>query len=208
MRRAYAAPERRRCRPRSVWGGYPRLMVGSLGERLWIQCGRVCPLDLRDDSVGHTRAGRIEWLRLGDWPPSTVWSDGMNRRNRRILYGSRRHRRCGALFGMSGCLSYSNYPPEPGVTCERDGHRLHPRADGQGPQVRHREGPASQKKLDLLASGSLLAINVPGGIAPSYRWIAANAHPRAEVLSETTDPSLPIYHIGEVAIRHTRVRWT
>ena len=41
----------------------------------------------------------------------------MNRRNRRILgmaagvIGG-----AGLLFGMSGCLSYSNYPPEPGVT--------------------------------------------------------------------------------------------
>lgn len=133
----------------------------------------------------------------------------MNRRNRRILgMAAGVIGVAGLLFGMSGCLSYSNYPPEPGVTWVNATDTASIR-EPMAKALKYviEKDLASQKKLDLPASGSILAINVPGGIAPeSYRWIAANAHPRAEVLSETTDPSLPIYHIGEVAIRHTRVR--
>lgn len=132
----------------------------------------------------------------------------MNRRNGRIL-GI-----CGgALMGagvlsMGGCLTYSNYPPEPGQTWINASDT----ASIREPMAKAfkriiEEDLATQKNLDLPASGPIVAINVPGGIAPdSYRWIAENAHPRAVVLSETTDPALPVYHIGEVSTRHSRVR--
>ncbi|MCA9273024.1 MAG: hypothetical protein KDA31_08270 [Phycisphaerales bacterium] len=133
----------------------------------------------------------------------------MNRRNRRILgvlaglIGGP-----ALLCGMGGCLTYSNYPPEPGVTWVNATDTASIR-EPMAKALKHviEKDLATQKNLNLPASGSIVAINLPGGIAPeSYRWVAANAHPRAEVLSETTDPNLPVYHIGEVAIRHSRVR--
>lgn len=136
----------------------------------------------------------------------------MNRRNRRNLRGLQSV--CGSavvglgVLAMGGCLAYSNYPPQPGVTWINASDTASIR-EPMAKSLKHviEKDLASQKNLKLPATGSIVAINVPGGIAPeSYRWIAANAHPRAEVLSETTDPGLPIYHIGEVAIRHTRVR--
>lgn len=119
----------------------------------------------------------------------------------------------GALMGagvlsMGGCLTYSNYPPQPGQTWINASDTASIR-EPMAKALRHiiDEDLATQKNIELPASGPIVAINVPGGIAPdSYRWIAEQAHPRAEVLSETTDPALPIYHIGEVSTRHSRVR--
>lgn len=114
----------------------------------------------------------------------------------------------GSVLSMGGCLVYSNYPPEPGTTWINASDTASIR-EPMAKALKHiiEKDLATQQNLNLPATGPLVAINVPGGIAPeSYRWIAANAHPRAEVLSETTDPALPIYHVGAVATRHTRVR--
>lgn len=114
----------------------------------------------------------------------------------------------GLAVSSGGCLTYSNYPGESDGTWinARDTASIRePMAKALAHVIQ--KDLDSQQSLALPESGPIVAINLPGGIAPaSYRWVAANAHPRAEVLSETTDPSLPVYHIGEVAIRHTRVR--
>lgn len=114
----------------------------------------------------------------------------------------------GLGVSSGGCLTYSNYPPESDGTWinARDTASIRePMAKALAHVIQ--KDLDSQKDLELPETGSLVAINLPGGIAPgSYRWVAASAHPRAEVLSEKTDPGLPVYHIGEVAIRHSRVR--
>lgn len=114
----------------------------------------------------------------------------------------------GLALSMGGCLTYSNYPPQSDGTWinARDTASIRePMAKALAHVIQ--KDLDSQQGLNLPESGPLVAINLPGGIRPdSYRWVAANAHPRAEVLSETTDPALPVYHIAEVAIRHSRVR--
>lgn len=114
----------------------------------------------------------------------------------------------GVALSMGGCLTYSNYPPAADGTWinARDTASIRePMAKALAHVIQ--KDLDSQPGLNLPGSGPIVVINVPGGIAPeSYLWIARNAHPRAVVLSEASDQSLPIYHIAEVAIRHSRVR--
>lgn len=114
----------------------------------------------------------------------------------------------GLALSMGGCLTYSNYPPAADGTWinARDTASIRePMAKALAHVIQ--KDLDSQAGLALPESGPIVVINVPGGIAPeSYLWIARNAHPRAVVLSEASDMSLPIYHIAEVAIRHSRVR--
>ncbi len=121
---------------------------------------------------------------------------------------------CGAaalgagMLSMGGCLAYSNYPPQPGTTWKNASDTASIREPmAKALKFVIEKDLASQQHLDLPETGPIVVINVPGGIAPeSYIWIAQNAHPRAVVLSEASDMSLPIYHISEVSTRHSRVR--
>jgi len=108
---------------------------------------------------------------------------------------------------MMGCLSYSNYPQEDGVTWvnARDTASIR---EPMAKALEHiiEQDIADQTNMELPGDGPLVAVNVPGGIAPeSYRWVAENAGGRAVPLSETLG-GLPIYHIGQVRIRGNDVR--
>ena len=113
------------------------------------------------------------------------------------------------LAAAAGCLNYSNYPPEPGTTWinARDTASIR---EPMAKALKHviEQDIADQTNLNLPADGALVAINIPGGIAPeSYRWVAANAGGRAAPLSEGgSTAGLPIYHIGQVRIRGRDVR--
>ncbi|PHQ78338.1 MAG: hypothetical protein COB69_10205 [Phycisphaera sp.] len=112
---------------------------------------------------------------------------------------------------MTGCLGYSNYPQEDGVTWvnARDTASIRePMAKALAHIIEL--DIADQTNMELPGDGPLVAVNVPGGIAPeSYRWIAdkagGGAGGRATPLSETVS-GLPIYHIGAVRIRSNGVR--
>jgi len=112
------------------------------------------------------------------------------------------------VAAMTGCIGgYSNYPQEEGVTWvnARDTASIR---EPMAKALRHiiEKDIADQTNMELPGDGPLVAVNIPGGIAPeSYRWIADNSGGRATPLSETAS-GLPIYHIGQVRIRSNNVR--
>jgi hypothetical protein len=111
------------------------------------------------------------------------------------------------IMTAGGCLTYSNYPQEEGVTWinARDTASIR---EPMAKALKHiiEQDIADQTNMELPGDGPLVAVNLPGGIAPeSYRWVAANASGRATPLSETVS-GLPIYHIGQVRIRGRDVR--
>ena len=111
------------------------------------------------------------------------------------------------VMSASGCLAFSNYPQEDGLTWmnARDTASIR---EPMAKALKHiiEQDIADQTNMELPGDGPLVAVNLPGGIAPeSYRWVAANAGGRATPLSEN-NTGLPIYHIGAVSIRGTDVR--
>ncbi len=133
----------------------------------------------------------------------------MNRSNRRFGHTTKAAFAAGMLgiLTAGGCLTYSNYPQEEGVTWinARDTASIRePMAKALKYIIE--KDIADQTNMELPGDGPLVAVNIPGGIAPeSYRWIAANAGGRAVPLSESND-GLPVYHIGAVSIRGATVR--